>query len=170
MNAKQLERLLSKLGANASALDVVTRKLRAAFDLKTGGRGLNAHDLTTAEVSWIITAYAGSEVAAKADVTLSRLIELDGVGEKFRHSGDFLTSLQLILGEQELAREVSEVRICRNIPIAEIHYKDGSKEKFVPAKDRINGASFGNASYRSEGVLSAGLIQQLAIELSGVND
>ena len=170
MHAKQLERLLAALGANPSAIDVVTRKLRAGFDLKTGGRGLNAHDLTNAEVSWIVAAYAGSEVAAKADAALARLMELKGVGEKFMHSGDFLTSLQLILAEPKAAYQVSEVRVCRNLPRAEIHYKDGTKEKFVPAKDRANGEGFGNAIYRSEGVLSAGLIQQLAIELGGVND
>jgi hypothetical protein len=170
VNAKQLERFLVHLGANASAIDVVTRRLRAGFNLKTRGRGLNARDLTTAEVSWIVAAYAGADIAAKADVALTRLKQLSGVGETFKHSGDFLMSLELILADQKLAYQVSEVRVCRNLPMAEIHYKDGTKEKFVPASDSVTGASFGNSSYRSEGVLGAGLIQQLAIELSGVND
>ncbi|ASY43339.1 hypothetical protein CJD35_01880 [Sphingobium xenophagum] len=172
MNAKQLERRLSVFGANASALDVVTRKLRESFKVSTAGRGMNAHSLSTDEVAWIIAAYAGSDVAARASETLARLAELIGVGaaSAFRHSNDFLATLQVVLGNPDWAWEVWEVRICRNLPIASIHYRNGQIEKFVAPEFVEHGAGYGTSAFRSEGVLSAGFLHQLAIDLTGIND
>lgn len=172
MNAKQLERNLAEMGASASAVDVVVRKLREAFKVSTGGRGVNAHSLTADEVAWIVACYAGSDVAAQAAHTLLRLSDLIGVGDPygFRHSNDFLASFQVILADPEKAWDVWEVRIARNMPIASIQYRDGTIEKFVSSEHRNHGQGYGTTAFRSEGVLSAGLIHQLAIDLTGEND
>jgi len=164
MHAKALERTLAMHGANASAVDVVIRKLRDAFKVSTGGRGLNAHDLLIDEIAYILAAYAGSETASRADETLARLMNL--ISDETRPplakhwTNDFLVSLQLIL-RGELTN-VKEVRIARNFDFAAISYADGREVQFrSPAyKDSIPGIS--GAAFRSDGVLSGALLEHIA--------
>ena len=161
MNAKQLERLLTPFRVNPSAFDVVTRKLRESFSLATSGRGMNAHNLTIDETAWLLAAYAGSEVAAKAAETLKRLIPLQS-DEKV-NSG-FLFNLQLILRGE--ITNVQEVRVCKNADLAVIRYQDGTEVKFVRPEHLGEARGFGEAIYRSEGILTGGLLKTLAIEFA----
>jgi len=169
MNAKELERLLAHLGANPSAVDVVTRKLRDAFKVSTGGRGINAHRLSVDEVAWIVLTYAGSEIAAKAAETLARLLDLitnePAPAPNVPWSNDFVASFQLILRDE--IQGVREVRVCRNVGIAEIIFDDGTVRKFVASNLAVNdAAAAGQAMFRSEGVLSGGLIEALKHRLA----
>lgn len=166
MNAKQLERFLADRGANASAVDVVVRKLRESFKLSTAGRGLSAHKLDGAEIVWVLTVYAGSETAARADETLARLSNLIAPAFRHKHIGnDFLSAVQVHF--RNGAEDIREIRIGRNINMAVIVFNDGVEEVFVDAGQHGQADLAANA-YRSEGVLSGGLLKQLAAEIGSL--
>lgn len=172
MNARQLERLLVQHGAPASFLDVVTRKLREAMRLPKGGRGLNAPEIGGDEAAWTLLGLAGTDTATQAAHAITRLLELRlPAGIEPRHSREFVSAVQIILGSVEWAGEISEVRVGRSCPHSQIIYRDGHVEHFVlPDVSAHAAASVGSARFRSEGVLSGGLLHQVAIDLSGVND
>ena len=165
MNAKELERFLANLGASATQVDVVTRRMRAAFNVSTGGRGVNAASLRVDEIAWILCAFAGSDIAAKADQTFATILKLQSPDAKCK---EFVIAMQLILRGE--ITDVQEVRICRNMPLAKILYTDGNIERFVSTEYLQSAGGFGEASFRSEGVISGGLIKALRLELEHENE
>jgi hypothetical protein len=161
MNAKDLERLFAKHGANPSGFAVVVQKLREAFKVSVRGRGFNAHDLTADEMALISATYVGSDVPARASETLDRLIKLralDPVSENYSGPKDFIACFQLILLRDSLIPKVREIRIARNADFAEVIFHKGASLWF--ANRRKPGAV--PPAFRSEGVISATLIDLLA--------
>ncbi len=152
MDAKNLERLLASHGASPSGIAVVVQKLRAAFKVSVGGRGFNAHDLTADEMSWIVATYLGSEAPARASETLARLSKLRTTDAEPR---EFILCFRLILSRD--IKGVREIRIARNVDFAQILFNNRSPWTFT--NRRAPGAL---PAFRSEGVLSAGLIDVLA--------
>lgn len=166
MDAKNLERLLAKHGANPSGVAVVVQKLRAAsgpMKVAVAGRGFGAHDLTADEMAWIVATYLGSEVPARAADTFARLLKLRATSSE-PMAMDFILCLQLIL-RREIKR-VREVRIARNADFAQIIFDKGAPWTF--ANRRALRAE--PPMLRSEGVLSAGLIDVLADNASVQED
>lgn len=169
MTAKDLERLIVRLGGNASALDTVTRKLREATRLSTAGRGFNAPALSAAEAAWILMAYAGSPVAARAGRTVLtfsdfRRPETVRIKEpRLFLSNDFNAALQELLQIHELLEHIESVSLAHNIPMATISLKDGRRANYCHA-----GANVGDVEARaaecfiSQGVLTQGLLKQIA--------
>lgn len=160
MNAKDLERLLASHGANPSGVAVVVQKLRESFKVSVGGRGFSAHDLTADEMACIVAAYVGSEVAARASETLARVIELRSADVK---PNRFIDCFQLILlrdikGLGRKIEDVREIRIARNAGFAQIIFNKGTPWTFT--NRRVPAAAL--PAFRSEGVLSASLIDLLA--------
>ena len=156
MNAKDLERLLASHGANPYGVDAVVRKLRESFKIPVSGRGFGAHDLTADEVSWIVVTYAGSETAARAVETFTRLLKLRALDAEPQ---DFVVCFQLILRRDiKRFREIREIRIARNADLAQIIFNEGAPWTFT--NRRAPGAAL--PAFRSEGVLSARLIELLA--------
>jgi hypothetical protein len=153
MNAKDLERLFASHGANPSGFTVVVQKLREAFKVSVGGRGFNAHDLTADEMAWVAATYVGSEVPARASETLARLLKLRAVDSEPK---DFILCFRLILSRD--IKGVREIRIARNADFAQIIFHKGAPWTF--ANWRAPAAT--PPAFRSEGVLSAGLIDMLA--------
>lgn len=160
MNAKDLERLLASHGANPYGVDAVVRKLRDSFKVKisVSGRGFNAHDLTADEMSWIVATYVGSEVPARASETLARLLKLRAVDSEPK---DFILCFRLILSRDTTIKGVREIRIARNADFAQIIFHEGAPWTFT--NRRAPGAT--PPAFRSEGVLSAVLIDILAANL-----
>lgn len=171
MRVRQLERLLTTLGASATALDIVTRQLREATRLPIGGRGANAPHITGDEAAWIIIALASTETASQAVAGLSRQTELQLPREvEPRHSRSFVDTVQLILGSQEWAGNVVEIRVGRSHARSQVIYTNGDVENFVlPGMTAKQAEGVGTAAFRSEAVLSRGLLHQVAIELTGEN-
>jgi hypothetical protein len=155
MDAKNLERLLASHGAGASGIAVVVQKLRAAFKVSVGGRGFNAHDLTASEISWIVATYLGSETPARASETLARLLKLRATVAEAKPK-EFILCFDLILRRD--IKRVREIRIARNADFAQIIFDKGAPWTF--ANWRAPNAAL--PMLRSEGVLSAGLIEVLA--------
>jgi hypothetical protein len=161
VNAKELERFLAARGASASGVDQVVRSLRKAFNLSTSGRGLNAANLTPAEISWVVTSYAASEVAAKADLALSRLLTITGPSTA-RLSPNFVMAFQQLITEDfEIA---AEVRLDRIWPYALIKYSDGHEEIF--GRGPVGSFPPPDTVIRSEGIIPGGLIAALKAALA----
>lgn len=158
MNAKALERLIADRGGNASAFGVVVRTLRAAFHVSTSGRGI-PHDLSPDDGAWVLAAYAGSEIAARADHTFGRLLKLQSDAST---NNRFVFKLQLILRRDSVVPPVREVRICRNLNLAVIVYQDGREERFTAG----NGGDVPAGGFRSEGILSGELLDVIARNFS----
>ena len=164
MNAKRLERLMASHGANASAFGVVVRTLRGAFNIETSGQGI-AHDMTVDEIAWYLAAYAGSEVAARADQTLTRLMGLQVATPNYPDTNwyggnDFLTALQLILRRQ--VSGVQSVGIARNFDCATIRFSDGREIEYSTPEYRDTISGISGAAFRSEGVLTGALLDHIA--------
>ncbi len=156
MDAKNLERLMESHGANASAFAVVVRTLRAALKVSVGGRGPYAHDLTGSEMTWIVASYIASDIAARAAETLARLVKLRSCDSNPK---EFVLCFELILRRD--IKGVREVRICRNADFAQIIFDDGITWTFVNSRT----PSATPPMLRTEGVISAGLIDALADSL-----
>lgn len=182
MTAKELERLIAERGGNASALDVVTRRLREAGFLPVGGRGVNAAALRPVDAASILIAYAGSEVAAKADETLRyyahfarpNWVEIGAPRRRGSHFGgpvlseNFAEMLQSLLVHDEILIEVQAISFARNFPITRVLLNDGKQISYcAPARDLKEVEAEANWSFRSEGVLTHNLLKRIAIDLRG---
>ncbi|MEO7688189.1 MAG: hypothetical protein ABIS51_02810 [Sphingomonas sp.] len=169
MIARDLERLLVILQAPASIVDLVTRDLRENGAIPTGGRGPNAPRIGAVEAAAMLIALAGADVASQAYLAIAkvkglRFVELDALP---RHDGCLVTTLRKVLGDPPLASEIHEIRVCRNLPLAEIFYKDGAIERFVHQNVIVDPMALGGGCFRSEGVLPGALLEQVALKLLG---
>lgn len=169
MKARKLERILVSHGAPASFLDTVTRVMRTDGKLPIGGRGPNAPDIGPFEAALMMIALAATDVAARAVEGLSRQISLKTDAAAPRFADDLPSALQVALGNPDWARQIAEVRVGRTHAFSQIAYCDGHIEYFtIPGT--ANPSGVGSTAFRSEGILSGGLIHQVAIELAGYND
>lgn len=170
MRVRQLEFALQELGVPASALDVVTRQLRAQKMLPVGGRGLNAPKIGPDEAAWVLIGLAGSDAAAQAAWALHKQLELRMVpGSAPRHSDEFVSVVQILLGNPDWAGEVVELRVGRSHALSQIIYRDGHVERFV-GPDAPHLAAGGGMRFRTEGVIGGGMLHQIAIDLAEPNN
>lgn len=169
MKVRDLERLLVSLGAPSSFLDTVTRVLRSKSRLPIGGRGAHAPDIGPDEAAWIILALAGTDVAARAVEGLARLLDLQlPTGERARFATSFVDAIQVILGSPESAAQIREVRVGRSHALSQIIYCDGEIERFVlPGTSPSSAAEVGSTKFRSEAVLTGGLLVRVAQAVIG---
>ncbi|MEA1015576.1 hypothetical protein [Sphingosinicella sp. LY1275] len=168
MKVRQLERILAMHGAPASFLDTVTRSLRAEGRLPIGGRGVNAPDIGPDEAAWVMIGLAATDVAAQAALRFALQLELAlPEGASPRHARNFVDAVQALLGSPETAWEVWEIRVGRSHNFSQIVYRDGHVEPFVlPNVPLSKATSVGSMAFRSEGIISGGLLHQVAIDLS----
>lgn len=169
MNARDFERFLVERGAPASFLDIVTRKLRQEGKLRIGGRGRHAAEVEHIEAAWIMIGLAATDVAAQAVDGFRRQMELEVPrGVRPRHYTHIVEALQIILGNPQWASKVAEIRVGRTYAHTQIVYHDAPTDHFVlPGTPKDEAAEVGNRAFRSEGVLSGGLIHEAALALAG---
>ena len=167
MRVRQLEKILISLGVEASFIDVVTRQLRAAFKLPTGGRGFNAPQIGPDEGAWILVAMAGADTAAHAAHAFGGQLELAiPPGEKPRHHHEFVIAMQLLLRSPDLAAQVQEVRVGQTHALSQIVYRDGTVERFVGPEARHLATNGGSMRFRKEGVIGGGMLHQIATDFA----
>lgn len=167
MIARDLERMLVMAQASPSGLDLVLRSLRDNGAIPIGGRGTNAPKIGNVEASAILLALAASDVAGKSYLALAglRALRFAASSVSARYSESLIDTVRSLLGDPVLANGVREIRVCRNLPLAEIFYNDGTVERFVHEDVLVDAAGFGGACFRSEGVLSGGLLTTVALKL-----
>lgn len=166
MRGRDLEATLASLGASVTSLDAITRELRAHKVIPVGGRGPHAPQIDHGVAAWMLAALAGSDVPSQAGRQLARLGSLRRPAECSRISDEFIDALRIVLGNATLARDVREIRVSRNLDLARIVYSDGTIERFIDlsAVDWDDADGLGSASFLSEGVLTGGLLHQIAID------
>jgi hypothetical protein len=175
MTAKELERLIARHGGNASALDQVTRKLREATKLSTGGRGFNAPSLPPHEAAWMLTAYAGSETASRAahavlfysDFRRPDFYHVGPAGPAHGFSNGFDAAMQELLQEPRLLAEVHSIRFARNLPLVRIILRNGEVVSYChKSEDLAEIETRAEQSFLSEGVLTRGLLEEIVANLN----
>ncbi|WP_206757933.1 hypothetical protein [Sphingomonas sp. CFBP 13728] len=165
MTVRDMERLLATFGISPSLLDQISRRLREDGRIPNAGRGATAPDIGPREVTLILLALAGSEVAARPRIALARLalLEIEADGPP-RHARGFIPAVEALLSNAANAGSVAEIRVGRGDCASSIVYDDGHVERFVPA-DRPKPPVL-----HTEGVIWGGLIGELEIEMSSARN
>lgn len=107
--------------------------LSEAGQVKSGGRGRSAPNMTARDAFAILIAVTAAEKnseAIQAVSTYSNILNEDG--EKFR---DILT---LILNQPEAAEHINNLKICRTFPYATIAWKNDQTDVFLSAEGLDN--------------------------------
>ena len=169
MIVRELERVLVACGADASPLDVVTRQLRECGALPIGGRGKHAPQIGPQEAASVLLSYvATASVAGAVPTALLRMKDLARPQKMpARHGSSFVNVVATLLGDPAAAAEIEEVRVCRNMPLADIVYADRAVERFMGRSLAWERASeYGRDSLRSEGVIAGGVFRRVAAALA----
>lgn len=155
MKSSDLERLLVGAGAAASKVATITGRLRDAEWLPKAGRGPYAPQITADQAAATLAAVAGSSQSKNAGNRIEKLAELTRDGMPSGTS--FLGALAELLSDEDLAKEVQEVRVARTIGRATIIYLDGKSDEFL-------GEVFHDLDrrFRSVGELPGGLLVDVA--------
>lgn len=155
MKARDVERLLVENGVAAAKMDAVTRQLRQANRLPTGGRGPNAPDIGPLEAAIVLIAVAGSGKGSEAN---ARLQKLEHLTCSFDGRGDLtlLEALTDVLNDPRAFPAITEIRIGRTARHAVMVHSDAAKSYFYPDGRRSMPQKF-----YVEGILPGRLIQTI---------
>jgi hypothetical protein len=185
MNARQLERLISKWGPRSSPdLDVRSRRLRGAGRLPAGGRGPHAPDLNDAQIAAVLIAAGGTRkavAAATAVKAYAGLVPVGGNNASFAQAPTFLDAITAAVSDRKAARSIERVMIWhipsegaafqRRIPCADIDWKDGENRRtatYLPPaiSKEVHGTRvprWGSMMHDCT-IIGPGLLHQLVIE------
>jgi len=155
MHMKALERLISERGVDASKADTITRKLREAGKLPSGGRGANAPQIGPREAAIFLIAVAGSPKAIDAPTRVEKLSKLRG--DVDGHT--FLEAMHGLLSDPGARQNISEVRIARTHRRAVIIREAGTDTYRPSSKNQRTGR------LSVEGILDGELIRDVASAL-----
>jgi len=178
MRARQFEKQLARLLLDqqpwsASEIDQRTRGLREAGLLPVGGRGLNAPDITSRHAALILISLAATNRAVQTADAARAYASMEPVNPDAPFAGQtmFADALGAILNDPYLELEVSTVVICRTWQEAIIKFRRGGREQSTvyrpPGTLEFDSYS---VRVREDVTLGGGILQQLAIDLAGLND
>jgi hypothetical protein len=128
MRAREFERDLAALSFwTESEIDQCTRQLRAVGSLPTGGRGLNAPDITAEHAAIILIGLA----AARRSKDIPNAVETYGlmlpVAEPFESANRLRDVLTLLLTSWEQLKsrfKINGLVVCTTWPEATLHFTD----------------------------------------------
>lgn len=166
MKARVLERTLATMGAAPSALDLCTRELRRVGMLPIGGRGPNAPEIDFTGAASMLVGLACSSVASQAGDTA--IFYASFVDPSNPYGETLLAALSKILGDQQTAHDVDEIRFCRSMPWVMFVNKDGTKKTFHPPGTNYPGDTnkYNRRGAREEYVIGSLLLHQIAIDFA----
>jgi len=173
MRAREFERSLEVMSPwRASEIDQRMRGLREAGLLPVGGRGLNAPDIEPEHAAAILVSLAATERAADAaEAVRAYSAMLLVAGKRFGETPSFGESLAAILGDSADELKVEEVVVCRTWPEAVVKFRGPRRRLetavYRPERSPPQGYGFGA---RVDTTLMGGLLQQIAIDLAGLNN
>ena len=159
MKNRDIERVLSTRGIGSAKLDIVTRQLRNAKQLRIAARGQNAPEATARSAAKILIATAGSAKGVSAD---RRLQLLRGLKSDRDGKTKLITRLGHLLDSSPELEDITEFRIGRNVREASLRFVDGSSEVFRASNPRDY-----SSRLRVEGSIPGILLRELAQMIAG---
>ncbi len=181
MIVRQLEITLAAITPHsAGTLDHVARALRTAGLIPNAGRGGNAPDITPQQAGSFLLGLAASASPQQAGVKAAEYAALSAAPSRFLASdgkpppvGEFAgcsalgEAMQAILGSQELAHSIEEVRVYRSWPLVAIKTKGGDTYVYGhTTHEAARSAGYHSGLAAVVCILEGGLLHQLAIDIA----
>ncbi len=172
MRVREFEAALGSLTPwSASEIDQRTRRLRELRMLPTGGRGLNAPDLSPEHAATILIAMSAAAKATDTNHAVATYATMRPVASE--HGFDFLGCqsfaevLELILSSPETAARIARIVVYRSWPQADLIWlgADGAENVQSYRSDNAPQTGFGFGMYEAV-TLTASFLSQLALDLS----